>query len=98
MDKDYRRAQDKLRQLAEMKANETIVPKAKKESEITLKHLGITPEEAATMLGAVKLGHDLSQGELNVEGDTEVLGGRMNAGIKYTPDERMLRLGYRRRF
>jgi hypothetical protein len=50
------------------------------------------------MLGAAKLGHDLSQGELNVEGDTEVLGGRMNAGIKYTPDERMLRLGYRRRF
>jgi hypothetical protein len=98
MEKDLQKMQDKLRELAEMKANKTIVPQAKKQAEMTLKDIGITPEEAATMLGAAKIGHDLSQGEVNLEGDSNVLGGRMTAGIKYTPEEKLMRLGYKRNF
>ena len=81
-----------LRKLVDLKAQQTVVPVAERKAKVALRDLGIEEDTAVKSAATLKALHDLSQGNMAYDvGDFEF-------GARITPEEKRLRLGFKKDF
>ena len=87
------KASKALRKLAGLKLKQSgLAGKLEKKGKLKLNQLGIDPESAAKSAALMKIMHDASQGRLAHDfGDFEIEG-------RLTPEEKRLRLGWKKDF
>jgi hypothetical protein len=96
MNDSRREAEKAIRKVAELKARQTLAPVAKeaeKKANLTLKDLGVEPEYAMGVIGALKGMSDLNQGYLEVPVSKEV-----DIGIINKPNDKGLKLKFNKKF